>query len=66
MENPLEMADPLSITASVIAVMGAADGVNTIFAKIKNFVDASKKLLALINEVSDLTLVLGDVKKLVQ
>ena len=59
------MADPLSITASVIAVIGAADGVKKTLAKIQNLVNAPKKLLALINEVSDLTLVLGNIESLV-
>ena len=60
------MADPLSITASVIAVLGAAEGVNKTLARIKNLIDAPRKLLTLINEVSDLTLVLGDLERFVK
>ena len=59
------MADPLSITASVIAVLGAAEGVNKTLARIKNLIDAPRKL-TLINEVSDLTLVLGDLERFVK
>ena len=55
------MADPLSIAASVITVLGTADGVNKTLARIRTLADAPRKLLALMNEVSDLTLVLGDI-----
>ena len=56
------MADPLSITASVIAVVGAAEGVGKTLNKIRNFRDAPKELLALINDISDLRIVLGDLE----
>ena len=57
------MADPLSITASIIAVMGAAEGVSKGFSKIKDFRRAPDDFLALMNEISDLRIVLGDVER---
>ena len=57
------MADPLSITASIIAVIGAAEGVSKTLAKIKNIRNAPSEVLALVNEVSDLRIVLGDVER---
>ena len=56
------MADPLSITASIIAVIGAAEGVSKGFSKIKDIRKAPSDLLALMNEVSDLSVILGDVE----
>ena len=50
------MADPLSITASIIAVVTAAEGVSK-----KNAQRAPSELLALVNEVSDLRVILNDV-----
>ena len=58
----LEMADPLSITASIIAVIGAAEGLSKTIAKIRNIQNAPSELLALTNEISDLRLVLGEVE----
>ena len=55
------MADPLSITASVIAVVGAAEGVGKTLTKIKNIRNAPSELFALINEVSDLRIILTDI-----
>ena len=52
------MADPLSITASVIAVVGAAEGVGKTLNKIRSIRKAPYELLALINEVSDLRVIL--------
>ena len=60
------MADPLSITASIIAVVGAAEGVTKTLTKIKNIRNAPEELLALINEVSDLQIVLGDIQSYTQ
>ena len=60
------MADPLSITASIIAVIGAAEGVSKVFSKIKDVRQAPNDLLALMNEVSDLRAVLGDVERHIQ
>ena len=55
------MADSLSITASIIAVVGAAEGVTKTLDKIKNIRNVSDELLALINEVSDLKAILSDI-----
>ena len=56
------MAETLSLAASVIAVIGAAEGVAKTIARIKNIYDAPEIVLALINEVSDLQVILRDVK----
>ena len=58
------MADPLSITASIIAVVATAKGIGKALGKIKNLSNAPDELLALINEVSDLTVVLDDAESL--
>ena len=58
-----KMADPLSITASIIAVLGAAEGVSKTLAKIKSLRHAPNEILALINEVSDLRIILGEVER---
>lgn len=56
------MADPLSVTASAIAVIGAAVNVaQTIQTLIKTLRKAPDELLALSNEVSDLRLVLYEI-----
>ena len=60
------MADPLSITASIIAVVGAAEGVTKTLAKIRNIRNAPEELLALINEVSDLRIILAGIQSYVQ
>ena len=57
------MADPLSITASIIAVLGAADSVSKVLSKIRIFNDSPDGLLALINEVSDFKVVLYDIER---
>ena len=57
------MADPLSITASIIAVVGAAEGIANTFAKIKDIRHAPFEILALMNEVSDLKIVLETVQR---
>ena len=56
------MADPLSITASIIAVVGAAEGITKTLAKFKSIRNAPDELLALINEVSDLNIILSNVQ----
>ena len=56
------MADPLSITASIIAVVGAAEGVGKTINKIRNFREAPYELFSLINEISDFRIVLGDIE----
>ena len=52
------MADPLSLVASIIAVIGAAEGVSRTLTKIRNLRDAPDELLALMNEVSDFRIIL--------
>ena len=56
------MADPLSITAGIVAVVGAAGGITKTLGKIKDLRNAPDELLALINEVSDLRLILNDLQ----
>ena len=55
------MADPLSIAASVITVVGTANGVGELLSRIKSLQHAPDELLALVNEVSDLRVVFGDI-----
>ena len=56
------MADPLSLAASIIAVVGAAEGVTKTLAKIKSICNAPYELLALVNKVSDLKIILNHVQ----
>ena len=56
------MADPLSITASVIAVVSAAEGIGKTLSKIRNIREAPNELLALINEVSDFRVILANLE----
>ena len=59
------MADAISIIASVIAVVGAVErGVRKTLANVRKHCETHrlKKLFALINEVSDLRMILGDVE----
>ena len=60
------MADPLSITASIIAVIGVAEGVTKTLAKIRHIRNAPQELLSLINEISDLRIIFGDVQNYLQ
>ena len=60
------MADPLSFAASVVAVLAAAEGVAKTLSRVRKIIDAPSELLALINEVSDLQVVLGEVQNYVQ
>ena len=60
------MADPLSITASIIAILGAAEGVTKAITSFKHIQNAPTKLLALLNEVADLTVVLRSVQTFVR
>ena len=57
------MADPLSITASIIAILGVTDRVGKALAKIKIANDSPDEILALINEVSDFKVVLYDTER---
>ena len=51
--------DPLTIIGSVIALTQAADRTITLATKVRRYFRASDEITALINEVSDLGLVLG-------
>ena len=54
------MADPLSITASVIAIVTAAEGVSKTLSKIRKTGNAPREFLGLTNEVSDFKIGLDD------
>lgn len=56
------MADLLSLAASIITVVGAADTISKTLSKIKILHHAPEELLALNNEVSDLKVVLSSVE----
>ena len=57
------MADPLSLIASIITIIRAAKTINKIFVKIKLFYKAPAGLLAFYNKVTNLTIVLRNVKE---
>ena len=59
------MATTLSLIASVIAVVGAADTIAKTISEVKVLRDAPDELLALNNEVSDLTVILRNVESCV-
>ena len=56
------MAAALSLAASIIAVLGAAEGVTKALSKVRSIRNAPDEVLALNNEVSDLQVILGDVQ----
>ena len=56
------MAAALSLAASIIAVVGAAETIGTTLSKVKLLRNAPDGLLALNNEVSDLTVTLRTVE----
>ena len=56
------MADPLSIIASIIAVLGAAESAGKALNRIRDMMNAPDEVLALGNEISDLTVVLKHVE----
>ena len=56
------MADPLSIMSSIIAVIGAAESVGKAVNRIRDIKNAPNEVLALSNEISDLTVVLKHVE----
>ena len=60
------MADPFSIVANCAALIGLCKGVCVGFEKLRDFYDASSALCAVNNEVSDLSLVVQDVKAIFQ
>ena len=57
------MADPLSVAASIIAVISAADGVAKTFFYLRKWRNAPNEALVLNNEVSDLRLILGHLER---
>ena len=59
------MADPLSVTASIIAVVGAADAVAKGLRRLKAAKDAPEGLQDLILEISQLEMVFNSVKSAV-
>ena len=56
------MADPLSIIASILAVIGAAETLGKTLNRIRDLMNAPDEVLALSNEISDLTIVLKHVE----
>ena len=56
------MADPLSVIASIIAVIGAAESIGKAVNRIRDMTNAPDEVLALSNEISDLTVVLKHVE----
>ena len=59
------MADPLSIVAGIISVIGAVEGLRKTLEQIKNLSNAPDEVFALINEVSDFDIVLKRIEELV-
>ena len=57
------MADPLSIFASVVTVIGAAAGVGKTLSLLRRLKNAPIELLALNNEVSDMRIVFDGLKR---
>ena len=57
------MADPLSLTASIIAILGVTDSVGKALSKVRVLKESPDELLALINEVSDFKVVLYDIER---
>ena len=55
------MADGLSLVASIIAVLGAADTIGKTLSRVKVLRSAPDEVLALNNEISDLTITLRNV-----
>ena len=59
------MADPLSLAASIIAVVTAAEGITKTLSKVKLLLNAPDGLLALSNEITDLTVTLRNVNSFI-
>jgi hypothetical protein len=57
--------DPLSISASIVALLGAAGAVVNGLQKLTSIYHASNSLLALINEISDFQVVLCSLSSVV-
>ena len=60
------MADPLSLAVSIIAVLGAAEGVAKGIMKIYSIRNAPDEILALNNEVSDLQILMYDIRHFIK
>ena len=56
------MADPLSLVASVIAVVGAAESISNSLSKLRLLRNAPDGLLALNNEIADLKILLRTIE----
>ncbi len=54
------MADPVSVIGNIIAVIGAAEIVGKTLNQIRNITNGPDEVLALSNEISDLSVVLKD------
>ena len=57
------MADPLSITASIVAVITATEGISIALLKLKSLYNAPSEVLAVINELSDLGIIFGHIER---
>ena len=55
------MAAAISLAASIVALVGAADAVGKTFSKAHSLYRAPDKLLALNNKIADLTAVMRDI-----
>lgn len=58
--------DPLSIAASIVALMGATEGIAVGINKLASLKNAPASVLALNNELSDLRLVLAEIQPLLE
>lgn len=54
--------DPLSIAASIVALFQAGDRLSGLLAKLRPLLTAPEEVNALVNEVSDIKIVLGDLE----
>ena len=57
------MAEILGLVTGIFSVIKTAESITATLGKIKNITDAPAQLLALINEVSDLTVLLADAER---
>ena len=60
------MAEALSLAASIIALLGAAEGVAKAILKIQSIRNAPDEILALNNEIADLQILIYDVQRYTQ
>ena len=56
------MADPLSLTVSIIAVIGAVEVLGKTLKKISSIRNTLNELLALVNEISDFRIILSNIE----